>query len=181
VDDPFDFVKLFHHYNEHCLPPPSSGVELGFGNRFFRRKAPACILKARKKSGIMFTAGLEKNQLVGKNNFKEMMRSIAVDCDLDNPDRQTSASLRSEHICTLMNAEDTLDPKTIMTSTRHKTIAAHNVYKRNSQAQLDKRTKAFHAEKKKRLVSIFYFIHYYYYLLLSFLIIAVFITFIQLQ
>ena len=169
-DDPFDFVKLFHHYNDHCLPPATSGVELGFGNRFFRRKAPNSVLNMRKKAGIMFTAGLEKNQVVGKNYFKDLMRSIAIDCDLDNPDRQTSSSLRSEHICTLMNAQDALDPKTIMASTRHKTIAAHNVYKRNSQVQLDKRTKAFHEEKKNHLVSLFYL--YYHYLHLSSLIIV---------
>lgn len=112
----------------------------------------------------MFTAGLEKNQLVGKNHFKDLVRSIAVDCDLDNPDRQTSASLRSEHICSLMNANDAPDSKTIMTSTRHKTMDAHNVYKRHSQKQLDKRTKAFHEEKRNKMVSIFYFILYYYYI-----------------
>ena len=103
-----------------------------------------------KKAGIMFTAGLEKKQVIGKYYFKNLMRSIAVDCNLDNPDRQTSSSLRSEHICTLMNASDTLDPKTVMASSCHKMIAAHNVYKRNSQVQLDKRTKAFHEEKKRK-------------------------------
>ena len=73
VDDPFDFVKLFHHCNDHYLPPATYGVELGFGNRFFCQKAPNSVLNMRKKAGIMFTAGLEKNQVIGKNYFKDLM------------------------------------------------------------------------------------------------------------
>ena len=82
------------------------------------------------------------------------MSQIAKECKLTNPKKQKAASLRSEHICTLVNAEDTIDAKTIMASSRHKSEAAHNVYKRKSHIQLDKKTKAFHAEKRKYQVSI---------------------------
>ena len=58
LDDPFDFVKLYHHYNNNCLPPPDSGIDIGFENRFFRRVAPSKVLKDRKKAGICYTAGL---------------------------------------------------------------------------------------------------------------------------
>ena len=156
MDDEFDFVKLFHHYNDHCLPPP--GVELNHGGKFFRRVAPQKELESRRKQGIFFTAGLKDNQLLGKNAFGKIVHQIAIDCGLSNPDRQFAASLRPEHINTLVNAEEVIDPKTIMASTRHKTIDAHNVYKRRSKFQLDKKTKAFHAEKKR--VSLFLFLFY---------------------
>jgi hypothetical protein len=150
---------LFHHYNTKCLPPPESGIDIGCDDRFFRREAPKKELKKRKKLGITYTAGLSAGQVVGVNSFKLIVNEIAREVGLDNPDRQTSASLRSEHICTLVNAEDTIDSNVVMSSSRHKSDAAHKVYKRNSQAQLDKKTKAFHAEKTKRpmKVSIFHF------------------------
>ena len=135
LDDEWDFVKLFHHYNDNCLPPPD--VEMGFDNRFFRCVAPKKVLKKRRKQGIKFTAGLEKGQVVGKNYFAELMQKIANECKLTNPEKQCAASLRSEHICTLVNAEDTIDAKTIMASSCHKSDAAHNVYKRKSHIQLD--------------------------------------------
>lgn len=161
-DDPFCYVKLWHHYNEKCLPHPNSGVDIGFEGRFFRREAPAKVLKKRRKAGIMFTAGLERGQLVGKNAIPLMMNEIAHECHLIHPERQTAASLRSEHICTLVNAKDTIDAKTIMASSRHKSIDAHNVYKRKSKNQLDKKTAAFHEEKKKLLIVSNYFYFYFY-------------------
>ena len=145
LDDEWDFVKLFHHYNDNCLPPPE--VEMGFDNRFFRRVAPNKVLKKRRKKGIKFTAGLEKGQVLGKNYFNELMSQIAKECKLTNPEKQKAASLRSEHICTLVNAKDTIDAKTIIASSRQKTEAAHNVYKHKSHIQLDKK-KVFHAEKR---------------------------------
>lgn len=158
TEDPFDLVKLFHHYNEKCLPAPDTNIDIGFGNRFFRRVAPQYVLKARKKKGIYFTAGLHKNQLVGKNSFTTIVRKIASDCGLDNPRRQTAASLRSEHIFTLVNADRSIDSTTIMGSSRHKSEAAHRQYKRKSQEQLDRKTEAFHQEKRRKKVS--YFFHF---------------------
>ena len=90
--------------------------------------------------GITFRAGLEHNQLVGKNTFSVFMNEIAHECKFINPERQTAASLRSEHICTLVNAKDPIDNKVLMASSRHKSMDAHNVYKRKSKTQLDKKT-----------------------------------------
>jgi hypothetical protein len=107
--------------------------------------------------GITFTAGLSVGQVVGINSFGLIVNEIAREVSLGNPDQQTSASLQSEHIYTLVNAEDTIDSNLIMSSSKHKSDAAHKVYKRNSQAQVDKKTKAFHAEKKRPVkVSILY-------------------------
>ena len=116
----------------------------------------------------MFTAGLKVQQLVGKNAFTAIMNEIAHDCNFTNPERQTAASLRSEHICTLVNAKDNIDPKTVMASSRHKSIQAHNVYKRKSKNQLDKKTAAFHDEKNKViLVSFILFLLHFISFLLS--------------
>ena len=158
-DDPYDYIKIWHHYNENLLPHPDSGIELGHNDRFFRREAPIGVLKDRMKKGITFRAGLHQNQLVGKNAFSSFMNEIARECNFINPDRQTAASLRSEHICTLVNAKDTIDSKVLMASTRHKSLDAHNVYKRKSKEQLDKKTIAFHAEKSKKIVVSFYSIY----------------------
>ena len=92
---------------------------------------------------------MEKGQVLGKNYFNELMSQIAKECKLTNPEKQKAASLRSEHICTLVNAEDVIDPKTIMASSRHKSEAAHNVYKRNSYIQLDKKNKSVSCRKEK--------------------------------
>ena len=151
-DDPLCYVKLWHHYNEKCLPPPESGVDIGQNNRFFCHEAPDKELKARRRKGIMYTAGLKPQQLVGKNAIPAIINEIACECDFIHPERQTAASLRSEHICTLVNAKEAIDPKTVMDSSRHKTILAHNVYKRKIKDQLDLKTKAFHEEKHKKLV-----------------------------
>ena len=151
-EDPYDYVRLWHHYNENLLPHPDTGIKLEPDDRFFRREAPIKVLKKRMKAGITFRAGLAPGQLVGKNAFSTFMNEIAHECKLTNPERQTAASLRSEHICTLVNAKDTIDPKVIMESTRHKSIDAHNCYKRKSKNQLDKKTIAFHEEKHKKLL-----------------------------
>ena len=124
--------------------------------------------------GITFTAGLEPNQLIGKTYFPKMMKEIARECGLIHPDRQTSASLRAEHICTLVNAEDTIDSQVVMKSSRHKSEDAHNCYKRKSKNQLDKKTIAFHKEKTKVLLvslSINFFLFYPHFLLTLFLLI----------
>ena len=179
LDDPWDYVKLWHHYNEHCLPHPDSGIDIGEENRFFRRVAPDKVLKKRMAQGITFTAGLESGQLIGKTYFPKLMKEIARECGFVNPERQTSASLRSEHICTLVNAEENIDSTVVMRSSRHKSESAHNCYKRKSKEQLDRKSSAFHAEKNKVLVvSILYFlyiniiINYSY----SFLSLHIFIT-----
>ena len=76
-----------------------------------------------------------------------------------NPDRLTAASIRSEHVCTLVNADENIDAKTIMASSRHKSHQVHDVYKRRSKSELDKKTNAFHKEKYKTFkVSFIYFI-----------------------
>ena len=168
-DDPFCYVKLWHHYNEKCLPPPDSGVDIGQGDRFFRRAAPDKELKKRRVKGIMYTAGLKLQQLVGKNAIPAMMTEIARECDLIDPERQTAASLRSEHICTLVNAKEAIDSKTLMASSRHKSMEAHNVYKRKSKVQLDKKTLAFHEEKKKQLVVSYFYFTFFYFLFYSFI------------
>jgi hypothetical protein len=59
----------------------------------FCREAPKKELKRRKKMGITFTAGLSIGQVVGVNSFKLIVNEIACEVGLDNPDRQTSASL----------------------------------------------------------------------------------------
>ena len=159
LDDPYDYVKLWFHYNENCLPHPDSGVDIGHEDRFFRRIAPKKVRDERMKKGITFTAGLEGQQLIGKSYFPKMMREIAVECNFLNPERQTAASLCSEHICTLVNAEDTIDSLVIMNSSRHKSEEAHNCYKRKSKSQLDKKTVAFHKEKKKVIMVRILFIH----------------------
>ena len=35
LEDPYDYVKLWHHYNENCLLHPDSGVDIGENDRFF--------------------------------------------------------------------------------------------------------------------------------------------------
>ena len=68
-NDPYCYVKIWHHYNENLLPHPNSGVELGHNDRFFCREAPIRVLKQRMIKGITFRAGLEQNQLVGKKRL----------------------------------------------------------------------------------------------------------------
>ena len=104
-------------------------------------------MKERIKEGYYFTAGLKKNQVVGDNSFNTICKEIAFECGLDNPLRQTAQSLRSEHVCELVNSKENIDEKTIMNSTRHKTTKALNFYKRNSQIQLDKKSRALHGAK----------------------------------
>jgi hypothetical protein len=118
---------------------------------FFCHEAPKKELKKRKKMGIAFTAGLSIVQVVGVNSFRVIVYEIACKVGLNNPDQQTSASLQSEHICTLVNAEDTIDSNVVMSSSRHKSDAAHKVYKRISQAQLDKKLKHSMLRKQKDL------------------------------
>ena len=98
--------------------------------------------------GISYRSGNTKREMMGKNAFSQMMKELAVEVGLDKPDRQTSASLRRECISTLYNADEVIDSKVIKTVSRHKSDAAHEVYKERSQKQLDKVTKAFHASKK---------------------------------
>ena len=110
--------------------------------------------------GISYRSGDTKREMMGKNAFSQMMKELAVEVGLDKPDRQTSASLRRECISTLHNADEVIDSKVIKTVSRHKSDAAHEVYKERSQKQLDKVTKAFHASKK--LVSFILFFLFYF-------------------
>ena len=82
------------------------------------------------------------------------MSKMSIECKVTNPQNQKAASLRSEHICTLVNAKDYIDPETIMAIAHHKSKRAHHVYKRKSCYLLDEKIKAFHVGKRKYYVSI---------------------------
>ena len=77
------------------------------------------------------------------------MNEIAHECNFINPERQTAASLRSEHICTLVNAKDAIDSKVLMASSCHKSMDAYNVYKRKSKSQLDKKQLLFTRKRQR--------------------------------
>ena len=151
VDDKYDFVRIFHHYNENLLPPIGSDLyPMGHGDRFFRRRAPEKELRQRRRNGVTFEAGLKPAQLMGVNAFTKLMKQVAVECCLDHPENQGSASLRSEGICTIVNAAESINQSAAMAFSRHVTASAHASYKRDSQTQLDKISEAFKQEKKPR-------------------------------